>query len=547
VLWHNLAMAPSGTAETSSPARRSYLPLLVVSLVVIFVAAVRYRMLSVPLDRDEGEYAYSAQLILRGLPPWVYSYSMKLPGTACMYALFLLLFGQTREGIHLGFLLTNAASIFLMFGLGRKLSGAFAGVAAAAAFALLTLDKGVLGFHAEATHFVVFFAICGLLLLLSAIEDRRSKLFFFSGLAFGLAALMKQHGLVFSAFGLLYIAWAGWHEGWPRRACLSRLTWMAAGVGAPFAVLCLTVALKGGFGLFQFWTFTYAHRYVSELTWRDGLTNLNGYFLQSVAVWSVALWLTALGALLLLVVHQTGRKYLSFLLPLLLFSFAGTLPGYYLREHYFVLVLPAVALMIGVGLHLAHEWARQHLSGLARFSAVWVLLAILGSTIYRERAFFFLYSPRNEWFVQFFPNPFGPAVAVSQFLRANSRADDRIAVLGSEPEIYFYSQRRSASGYIYMYGLMEKQELARQMQHQFMGQMEDAKPQFVVLVRVYYSWLVGPQSIPDLKQWIPVFLAQYHVVGLANLNPDGHTDYYWNEAALKAQPADPCLIIFERN
>ena len=33
-----------------------------------------------PLERDEGEYAYIGQLILRGEIPYVAAHSMKLPG-----------------------------------------------------------------------------------------------------------------------------------------------------------------------------------------------------------------------------------------------------------------------------------------------------------------------------------------------------------------------------------------------------------------------------------------------------------------------------------
>jgi len=42
---------------------------------------VRIRLLGIPLERDEGEYAYAGQLFLQGIPPYKLAYSMKLPGT----------------------------------------------------------------------------------------------------------------------------------------------------------------------------------------------------------------------------------------------------------------------------------------------------------------------------------------------------------------------------------------------------------------------------------------------------------------------------------
>jgi len=37
---------------------------------LVIVAAVRLRLLNLPLERDEGEYAYAGQLIRQGIPPY---------------------------------------------------------------------------------------------------------------------------------------------------------------------------------------------------------------------------------------------------------------------------------------------------------------------------------------------------------------------------------------------------------------------------------------------------------------------------------------------
>ncbi len=46
-----------------------------------FVLAIRIRLLGIPLERDEGEYAYAGQLMLQGIPPYKLAYNMKFPGT----------------------------------------------------------------------------------------------------------------------------------------------------------------------------------------------------------------------------------------------------------------------------------------------------------------------------------------------------------------------------------------------------------------------------------------------------------------------------------
>ena len=55
-----------------------------------------------PLERDEGEYAYAGQLMLQLIPPYQLAYNMKLPGIYAAYAVVLKLFGQTQPESILG-------------------------------------------------------------------------------------------------------------------------------------------------------------------------------------------------------------------------------------------------------------------------------------------------------------------------------------------------------------------------------------------------------------------------------------------------------------
>src|SRR6185503_13553529 len=94
---------------------------LLLAIVVLVPFVIRLRLLQMPLERDEGEYAYAGQLILQGVPPYKLVYNMKLPGTYAAYALIMACFGQTASAIHFGLALVNAASIVLMFFIARRL------------------------------------------------------------------------------------------------------------------------------------------------------------------------------------------------------------------------------------------------------------------------------------------------------------------------------------------------------------------------------------------------------------------------------------------
>src|SRR5262245_54572490 len=157
--------------------------------IIVFglVLAVRIRLLGIPLERDEGEYAYAGRLILQGFPPYKLAYNMKFPGTYAAYAAVISIFGETIVGVHIGLLLINAASIIVIFFIGRRLFGLPAGVVAAATYGVLSLSPSVLGLAAHASQFAMLPVLGGTLLLLwNRPEKRGCGRVFTSGVLFGI-------------------------------------------------------------------------------------------------------------------------------------------------------------------------------------------------------------------------------------------------------------------------------------------------------------------------------------------------------------------------
>jgi hypothetical protein len=136
------------------------------------------RLRDFPLERDEGAYAYAGQLILQGIPPYELAYNMKLPGTYAAYAAIMAIFGETAAGIHVGVIMVNAACIFLVFAITKKLFDPTAAVAAGAIFGLFTIRPILLGLAGHATHFVTLAALGSIYLLLRACRTNRYSLFF---------------------------------------------------------------------------------------------------------------------------------------------------------------------------------------------------------------------------------------------------------------------------------------------------------------------------------------------------------------------------------
>src|SRR6266478_6163300 len=224
--------------------------------VVVFslTTAIRIRLLGLPLERDEGEYAYTGQLLLQGVPPYKLAYSMKFPGTAASYALLMSIFGDTTTGIHLGLIVINLVTVGLIFFLGRYLLSELAGLAAAAAYGVISLMPYVLAQAAHATHFVVLPAIAGASVLLRALDRQSTILILASGCLFGLALLMKQPGLFFVLFGVVYLFSRDRSEHVKLRQSALHCLIFLLGATVPLFVTCLLLWSAGVFEQFWFWT-----------------------------------------------------------------------------------------------------------------------------------------------------------------------------------------------------------------------------------------------------------------------------------------------------
>jgi hypothetical protein len=136
---------------------------------------------------------------------------------------------------------------------------------------------------------------------------------------------------------------------------------------------------------------------------------------------------------------------------------------------------------------------------------------------------------------------FPEAAAVGNYIRDHSSTQDRVAVIGSEPEIYFLSRRRSATGYIYMYPLMEKQKFALWMQSDMIHQIEDTQPKIVVFVDTLSgAWDIrwnGSEPHMSLFLWIRGYLDAHYDL-MAEVPIQGAVDNLWGL---------PCrYYIFER-
>src|SRR4029077_4331379 len=504
----------------------------------------------IPLERDEGEYAYAGQLMLQGIPPYKLAYNMKFPGTYIAYALIMSIFGQTIHAIHIGLLLINVATIALAFLVGRRLINTMAGVTAAASYAVLSVSPSVLGLATHATDFIVLPVLGGIMLLLKEQRVTASEpsqpaqlvRLFAGGLLFGIGALMKQPGLLFIPFGAIYIVWDDLNRRRSLNRMLLRILIFVTGAAVPLGVTSLILWYAGVFDKFWFWTINYAWQYGSLVP----LSQAPRFFFPSANEVVLTGWqvcrLAGIGTLTGLWDQRTRASAL-FLIGFLFFSALAVCPGFYFRTHYFILVLPAVSLLAGAALSKFTDILEGRLI-LIRFVPLLLFAVALSVPILLDKKIFFEASSNQACGLVYPDNPFLESVRIGNYMREHTEPGDTIAVLGSEPEIYFYSHRHSATGYIYTYGLMESQKYAQQMQQEMIREIEAARPKYLISVAMNYSWLRRPDSTEAIFNWANEYMAQnYTATGFVNITPT-KTDYFFGDVPQSVETLKNYILIY---
>jgi len=490
---------------------------VILALVVISAVVMRIRLIDLPLERDEGEFALMGQMILDGTPPYQDAYNLKPPGIYLAYAAVMALFGQTAAGIHTGLLLVNLGCALLLFLITRKVAGQTVALSSTAAFLTLSLMPKVLGLSAHATHFVLLPALGGIFLLTGrgerAVVDPvggtgRGKIFY-SGVLLGVSVLMKQPGIFFVLFGALVIfrgSGRGSHHvpggtsGGRAKAVITNLIPYTAGVALPMVTALAWLLFAGVFDRFWFWVVTYAMAYGSEVSVGEGL-RIAGSVGWSVLEPSLAIAVVACLGAAALKGAPYAQKY--FIVAFLLTAVLGVAMGLHFRRHYFVLTLPAVSILFGLGLDRV-ETIISRKAGSRRFAPVATgMLALIsfGWSFAAGSAVYLAPTPAVASRIMFGPNPFVESQWIADRVEEITAPGERFAVIGSEPQIYFYADRPPATGYLYMYGLVEGRPIAGRMRREMIAEIEARRPGVIVYVNGASSWLLDESSDRSVFSW----------------------------------------------
>ena len=169
-------------------------------------------------------------------------------------------------------------------------------------------------------------------------------------------------------------------------------------------------------------------------------------------------------------------------------------------------------------------------------------------SIFDQRKFLFQTNPEVVSRIIYGNNPFPESLVIAGYIKEHSSPSDKIAILGSEPQILFYADRISASKHIFMYYLMGNHLHALTMQKEAMTDIELTKPPILINVVIPTSWLFQKDSKSMLFHWLDGFVSRnYKLGGVVEIQDINTTNYYWGKNITKFVPRGENFVqIYQR-
>jgi 4-amino-4-deoxy-L-arabinose transferase-like glycosyltransferase len=581
-------------SKISQPGRRD----AAIVLASIFAVALllRSQVAAIPLDRDEGEYAYTSQLWLQGDVPYKNAFDQKPPGVFAVYAVIQTLFGESPVAIHWATQFYTFGTITCVFLLGRKLYSFPVGAGAAGLFAFMATNACVMGNSSNTELFMVLPMTAALLTTLLSVERDSRKWALVAGVLAMAALLFKQVALpnfLFSALYLLLFA----------RRRLRAAGIFLVGAATMLIPVCGYFFVAGalhefydciiGFNLnygtrlafseypHAFW---YNFKWILKVNWLI-------YFFAAVGIFGCLwdLWRKFMGSrhTSRLIPSQSSRNEPTpfcredvTLVAWTICCIAGLSTGGYFREHYFVQGLPALALLASRGM------ARAILTVSERSRiAAWFLSASpnhLRPQIRRDVSIYavctlaimiglatewWYYLPGSvgakcQWIYGLSPFPESPAIA--EYIVRSSNPDDTVYIFGSEPQILYYAHRKSASRYFFvqpvMFPTLKVPGQDRMRQREILDVLHSRPPKFILTEFVPLSFVSFANTPFDIFVGVREMLQHsYHVaaavltgeVGRRRLVAGPQVAKMWEQAPYWYDvPPDywwGIMVIWERN
>jgi 4-amino-4-deoxy-L-arabinose transferase-like glycosyltransferase len=444
---------------------------LLISLALVAILGLtfllRMKFWGQPFEMDEGAYGYMGWGMLNGLVPYKDMYDQKPPGIYVLNSLVFLLFEPTALNLKIFASIYSLGSVLAVFMVTRKLAGREEGCLAALLYGIFSCGPHIQGGGVNSEVFMVLPYTLAAYFLLKLLESGSRKNYLYFGFWASLACTIKQVALV----NFLWLASYLVIRIWQRRQwdTVSRVLvdgfLVVIGAVIPWLPFLLYFYGKDALGSLYFWQVSFNLNYIAKN--HQKLAKLSVFLARMKKILSENgfLWLTAFAGIGFRwsVMQRTvgGSKQTTeswqrtawiFMATWPIFSFIGVALGGRFFPHYFIQIIPSLAVLGGVGLmDLIRKVRNRGIDFLRRpagFGMVLILTLAFLLSVKTDAPFYFKYDGMQISFHQYDTPLFSVTRYIGQYLRGRTELNDLIYVWGASPEINFYALRKSPSPYL---------------------------------------------------------------------------------------------------
>jgi hypothetical protein len=322
-----------------------------------------------------------------------------------------------------------------------------------------------------------------------------------------------------------------------------------------YALGCITVviilfvitALQGATDDMLYWAFTHSKVYISrvafDMNYFQNIVNniLNNYkfFFYSALVSFIVL---------LVLPNKIDLKINLTLLSIL--SILMVFPGNQFYGHYFIMSMPAVAILLSFlfgGISL-EKYKKAETS----IRIAGIVFFIFGVFIHLKSMNELYFSPDHSSIIKttYGGNPFLESVAIAEKIKPEVTKEDYVAVMGSEQEIFLYTDTKPASKHTIAYHMMVDTTVSAnpiKWQKEYISEVEKNKPKFFIFYRVGMTFLRTPNSCSKIFDWAGKYLNEkYDLYGTVDITPN-ESQYFWGKDSFaKLKKQEDTILIFKR-
>ena len=522
--------------ELNNLIRRNILSIIFFVLFLLFFFALHYNSFNTPFERDEGEYAYSAWLMQQHQPFYVHSFLQKPPLIIYTYYLAQIIkpFALWPPRL-LGFIFTLISCLLLAL-IANKVYGRKTAWFTLFISPLLLSFSPLCALAANTEKFMLLPLIALLALFIFKRNKETRLVYFLAGVLSALAIFYKP--LAFPPSAIIIIYWLGFKfliERDSKKTFKSFLDIILGVVLVTFLVF-LYPLLNGALGEFWKQVITFNLSYASDMK-----KYFPGQFFHYAGVFFKNLW-----PIILLVIASVflRPKYISLWVTLFLFSLLViiTTP----IGHYYLLITPFLILLAAGSFSKLEEIISAktiEVKNIIYFS-FGLLIAIVYFSSLGEQL---VLSPSelSAW-VYGTNAPFIESSLMAQKIKEQTQADQKIFIAGSEPQIYYFSERESVSKFDITYPLNINTSGREDYQTKVVSDLKNNQAAAIVVSLGKDSGLWEKGSPRIFVDYLTRELeSNYHLVGGTKLNI--LMEPIWLNSKNISSQDNPSLLLYVRN